>query len=135
MSKPPAGKGGKGQNKKGAGKAAVGGGTGAGGAAEEEEGDEEADAVVCGHCGMSETAEARKFSVCARCKLVRYCSAACQKVAWRSHKAACQTQDEQAFVDPSEELLREHAPSDFKCPIRSVGYHRRQRSTSLLVNI
>ena len=92
----------------------------AAGAAEEEEGgegDEEADAVVCGHCGISESAEARTFSRCARCKLVPYCSEACQKVAWRSHKAVCQSQEEQAFLDPREELLREHARTDFKCPI------------------
>ena len=81
--------------------------------------------MVCGHCGTSETAEARTFALCVRCKNVVYCSAACQKVAWRSHKAVCQTQDEQAFVDPREEVLREHAPSDFKCPIWSVGSHAR----------
>ena len=67
---------------------------------------------------------------CVRCKIVVYCSAACQKVAWRSHKTVCQTQDEQAFVDPAEELLRQHAPSDFKCPIWSVGPpHRNQSPT------
>jgi len=131
VSKPPAkgmggeegGKGGKGQIKTGTGKA---GARGAAGAAEEKskaDEEEEADAVVCGHCGISESGDT--FSRCARCKLVVYCSAACQKVAWRSHKAVCRTQDEQAFVDPMEELLRERAPPDFKCPIWYVHmYHK-----------
>ena len=52
---------------------------------------------------------------------LRYCGAGCQRAAYPTHKRVCQSQDEQAAVDPVEELLRQHAPADFCCPISKVG--------------
>ena len=103
-------------------------------AAEEEEADETADigggkdklkgkkeeeAVdVCAHCG-TEDSEANPLKRCSRCKLVLYCAeGGCQRAAWLGgHRERCQSQEAQAAVDPVEELLCEHAPDDFKCPI------------------
>ena len=54
-------------------------------------------------------------------RLVWYCAeGGCQRAAWvGGHRERCQTQAVQAAVDPVEELLREQAPPDFMCPIRS----------------
>ena len=75
---------------------------------------------MCAHCG-TERSEANPLKRCSRCKLVWYCASAksgCQRAAWfGGHRERCQTQEMQAAVDPVEELLREHAPHDFKCPI------------------
>ena len=56
---------------------------------------------------------------CSRCKLVWYCAeGGCQRAAWfGGHRERCQKVETQAAVDPVEELLCEHAPDDFKCPI------------------
>ena len=73
---------------------------------------------VCAHCGTEKSAT-NPLSRCSRCRLVWYCKGrGCQRAAWRSHKKKCQSVAEQAASDPVEEMLREHAPSDFKCPIR-----------------
>ena len=73
---------------------------------------------VCAHCG-TERSEANPLKRCSRCKLVWYCAVGgCQRTAWiGGHRERCQTQEAQAAVDPVEELLRELAPDDFKCPI------------------
>ena len=73
---------------------------------------------VCAHCGTEES-EANPLKRCSRCKLVLYCAeGGCQRAAWiGGHRERCQTQEAQAAVDPVEELLCEHAPDDFKCPI------------------
>ena len=39
--------------------------------------------TVCGHCG------APAVSRCARCRIVGYCGALCQKAAWAAHKGGC----------------------------------------------
>ena len=79
---------------------------------------EEDSLQVCAHCGTEESA-ANPLSRCSRCRLVWYCKGrGCQRAAWRSHKTKCRSVAEQAATDPLEELLQEHAPSDFKCPIR-----------------
>ena len=72
---------------------------------------------VCAHCGTEKSAT-NPLSRCSRCRLVWYCKGrGCQRAAWRSHKTRCRSVAEQTAIDPVEELLREHAPSDFKCPI------------------
>ena len=75
---------------------------------------------VCAHCGTEES-EANPLKRCSRCMRVWYCASAksgCQRAAWiGGHRERCQTQEAQAAVDPVEELLCEHAPADFKCPI------------------
>ena len=79
---------------------------------------EEDSLQVCAHCGTKESA-ANPLARCSRCRLVWYCKGrGCQRAAWPSHKKKCQSVAEQAATDPVEELLREHAPSDYKCPIR-----------------
>eukprot|EP00899_Mesostigma_viride_P026483 jgi/Mesvir1/7019/Mv09150-RA.1 len=45
--------------------------------------------LLCNACGMVEPTD-KKFPVCARCHLARYCSTECQKVDWKAgHKEAC----------------------------------------------
>ena len=73
---------------------------------------------VCAHCGTERSAT-NPLSRCSRCRLVWYCTdGGCQRAAWPTHKTECRAVEAQAATDPVEELLREHAPSDFKCPIR-----------------
>lgn len=45
----------------------------------------------CCSAGCAETSEssAQKLRYCARCRLMRYCSAACQKDAWTQHRGVC----------------------------------------------
>ena len=46
--------------------------------------------IPCSHCGTFPGADDQPFNRCARCKVARYCSLACQKKAWKSgHKAEC----------------------------------------------
>ena len=79
---------------------------------------EEEAVEVCAHCGTEES-EANPLARCSRCKLVLYCAeGGCQRAAWPTHRTECQSVEAQAATDPVEELLREHAPDDFKCPIR-----------------
>ena len=49
--------------------------------------------VTCGQCGISE--QGTTFNHCSRCKVVSYCSKACQKQHWRGgHKDTCQAASE-----------------------------------------
>jgi hypothetical protein len=41
---------------------------------------------ACDGCGAKDTPELKR---CARCRAVRYCSAACQRQAWPTHKQDC----------------------------------------------
>ena len=45
--------------------------------------------LICAVCGAKERGEDARMSVCARCRSVRYCSAACQRKAWPVHKRFC----------------------------------------------
>ena len=48
------------------------------------------EAKTCGQCGRTQE-EGEKFLVCGRCKVLAYCSKACQKQHWRGgHKVTCQ---------------------------------------------
>jgi hypothetical protein len=48
-------------------------------------------AVVCGdECYICEAPRARR---CGQCRLVRYCSRACQSQDWRRHRSECQRSD------------------------------------------
>ena len=74
--------------------------------------------LLCAHCG-TENSATNPLSRCSRCRLVWYCKdGGCQRAAWPSHKTECRSVAAQAATDPMEELPRENAPSDFKCPIR-----------------
>lgn len=42
----------------------------------------------CNSCGKAETAE-QSLLQCQGCRIVRYCSKACQKDAWKTHKKFC----------------------------------------------
>ena len=49
---------------------------------------------TCGQCGIREE-EGQTFNHCSRCKVVTYCSKACQKQHWRGgHKDTCQAASE-----------------------------------------
>ena len=98
-------------------KAGVAGGGKGKGKLKDKKKEEEA-VEVCAHCGTEES-EANPLKRCSRCKLVLYCAeGGCQRAAWvGGHRERCQAVATQAAVDPVEELLCEHAPDDFKCPI------------------
>src|SRR5467141_1949541 len=44
--------------------------------------------LTCVTCGKKET-EASTLSRCSRCRVTAYCSQACQKAHWKTHKWAC----------------------------------------------
>lgn len=44
------------------------------------------DPASCGNCGANATLGGKSLLVCARCKDRKYCSVACQKAAWKTHK-------------------------------------------------
>ena len=49
---------------------------------------------TCGQCGIRED-QGETFNHCSRCKVVAYCSKACQKQHWRGgHKDTCQAASE-----------------------------------------
>ena len=49
---------------------------------------------ICGQCGKTEE-PGETFNHCSRCKVVSYCSKACQKQHWRGgHKDTCQAASE-----------------------------------------
>ena len=48
------------------------------------------DDSCCDHCGKVSP----KQMVCSRCRRASYCSHACQKVAWKTHKPACPTHEQ-----------------------------------------
>ena len=69
---------------------------------------EEADAV-CASCGRSECDDT-KLKICTACRLVRYCSVACQKDHRPQHKKACkkrvaELRDEILFQQPERSYL------------------------------
>src|SRR5262249_25588097 len=41
-------------------------------------------------CSKTET-QGGEFKLCAKCRIARYCSADCQRLAWKDHKAVCGT--------------------------------------------
>jgi len=43
----------------------------------------------CAHCHSFQQDVNTTFPVCGRCKAVHYCSAVCQKAAWKGHKVYC----------------------------------------------
>ncbi|KAJ7171518.1 hypothetical protein C8R46DRAFT_1217079 [Mycena filopes] len=43
----------------------------------------------CAHCKVAESVIDRALKVCGGCRMEKYCSAECQKVAWTEHKADC----------------------------------------------
>lgn len=47
--------------------------------------------AVCHLCGIGEEALSEKLKLCSKCKAVRYCSAACQKIDWKVHETTCGT--------------------------------------------
>jgi hypothetical protein len=47
------------------------------------------DTDMCAKCGATEGAGGSKLKVCARCRAVHYCSAACQKAHWSDHRRVC----------------------------------------------
>jgi hypothetical protein len=48
-----------------------------------------ASVASCANCSQHDVAVERKLMICARCKVVYYCNAACQKAHWSVHRKAC----------------------------------------------
>lgn len=44
---------------------------------------------ACGACNVVDFMATDKFKQCGRCKNIRYCSKACQKAHWSTHKLVC----------------------------------------------
>jgi tetratricopeptide (TPR) repeat protein len=73
-----------------------------------------ADMMCCASCGKAEV-DNIKLKICTACKLVKYCSAACQKNHRPQHNKACkkrmaEIRDDRLFTQPDESHLGE-------CPI------------------
>jgi len=66
--------------------------------------------LVCANCGKDGDNSSLKF--CAACKLVKYCSAACQKAHRPMHKRECKQRASEIF---DEKLFQEVEPEE--CPI------------------
>ena len=64
--------------------------------------------TVCAACGKEDPT-----NTCNKCKMVKYCNAACKKKHRSKHKKAC---ERRAAELHDEELFREHPPSE-DCPI------------------
>ena len=47
--------------------------------------------LSCRHCGYTKAQVLRKLKTCDRCKMPVYCSRACQKKAWKTHKPMCES--------------------------------------------
>jgi hypothetical protein len=52
---------------------------------------------TCDTCRISRRDLGRDLSLCRRCKSSWYCSADCQRIAWREHKKICKPFDEESF--------------------------------------
>jgi ribosomal protein L40E len=63
-----------------------------------------ADADVCAHCGGRNPAKS-----CGRCKLIKYCSAPCQRAHWPAHKYACLAPEDRAVDLFGDKYLSENA--------------------------
>ena len=47
--------------------------------------------LSCRHCGYTKAQVFRKLKTCDRCKMPVYCSRACQKKAWKTHRPMCES--------------------------------------------
>mmetsp|Transcript_37202 Transcript_37202/g.72576 ORF Transcript_37202/g.72576 Transcript_37202/m.72576 type:complete len:575 (-) Transcript_37202:184-1908(-) len=55
---------------------------------------------ICGNCGSP-----HNLKVCSKCKLVSYCSADCQKAAWKIHKKTCVSAAKKVdALDPDDDI-------------------------------
>ncbi|KAJ7167647.1 hypothetical protein C8R46DRAFT_254278 [Mycena filopes] len=65
--------------------------------------------LQCANCLRPESSlpQGEKFKTCARCTIVRYCDARCQKKDWPKHKRRCESHDSQASM--AEEIDEFHA--------------------------
>ncbi|KAF7343031.1 Zf-MYND domain containing protein [Mycena venus] len=45
--------------------------------------------TVCGHCKVSGASTDQPLRLCSGCRIERYCSITCQKLAWKEHKTIC----------------------------------------------
>jgi len=70
------------------------------------------DILSCANCGKGEE-ESINLKYCGACKLVKYCSAECQKVDRPMHKKECK---KRAAELHDEALFKEHPPTE-DCPI------------------
>lgn len=68
--------------------------------------------LSCANCGNGEE-ESINLKYCGACKLVKYCSAECQKVHRPMHKKECKKRAAELY---EEALFKEHAPTE-DCPI------------------
>ncbi|KAJ7899307.1 hypothetical protein B0H14DRAFT_2674359 [Mycena olivaceomarginata] len=45
--------------------------------------------TVCGHCKVRGASTDQPLRLCSGCRIERYCSTTCQKLAWKEHKTIC----------------------------------------------
>lgn len=67
-------------------------------------------ARICANCNAREFSDDREFKNCSRCKLMSYCSTACQKQHWTQgrHKQVCRPPEQQAekSIEAAKEAVR-----------------------------
>ena len=73
----------------------------------------------CNFCKRTKQAGEKKFSSCARCRAVRYCSGECQQKDWGTHKDACA---------PREKTRAPLNPAQKECQAGMIEAQRCQRA-------
>ena len=68
---------------------------------------------ICANCGKEEDGDNNSLKFCGACKLVKYCSAACQKAHRPMHKKECNQRAAEIY---DEKLFQDHPPRE-DCPI------------------
>ncbi|KAJ7098582.1 hypothetical protein B0H15DRAFT_821301 [Mycena belliarum] len=78
----------------------------------------------CEKCRKRPDQEGTGYSVCASCKVARYCSRECQTSHWKEHKRLCQTRVKHAAVerDLEAKALRDKAPFVSQAALRKWYY-------------
>ncbi|KAI9005592.1 hypothetical protein DFJ74DRAFT_691324 [Hyaloraphidium curvatum] len=91
--------------------------------------------MSCNGCGRDAHDLKREFQRCARCKIVNYCSRACQESDWPRHKSLCvpvQSLSNQHWQKDSSEQIGGREGTDRCRPIETTFDCRHEwRGTSL----
>ena len=83
---------------------------------------------TCGQCGIREE-EGETFNHCSRCKVVSYCSKACQKQHWRGgHKDTCQAASERE--DTVKKAAKKTVDDEDKGPSKTLKKNNSKPSSS-----
>ena len=77
----------------------------------------------CATCGLNEPTDGGvKFVQCAGCRRTRYCTRACQKIDWKTHRVLCQAivaQNERVSME-IKELIKTGKSESIQCAFRNA---------------